>query len=300
MAKGNSLGIVKRLRIEIIDAAKHENKKDNMKKHGKNSLSSYLDKYCPLQEYEEKWIYIDGEKSIYKVRSNGEIVSTEYQGRKRKKPHIMIGGIDKDGYRLVCLTHKHKKHTYKVHRLVAEAFIPNLLNKPEVNHIDGNHLNNNISNLEWCYPSENTHHAIRTGLRKATNNEESIDTACSLIESNQYSLNEITYLTGVDRITLLKILRKSSWVSISKKYNIDNFNPEDHKEKVEYKKIPDIVIHGICDELCKNKLSISEISKLFNVKIQTVWKVLHHETRTDISCEYNFNAYSMKHINQFK
>ena len=57
---------------------------------------------------------------------------------------------------------------YSVHRLVATAFIPNPKRLPQVNHLDGNKLNNHVANLEWCDAYDNVMHAIRTGLRPSS------------------------------------------------------------------------------------------------------------------------------------
>lgn len=68
------------------------------------------------------------------------------------------------GYKHLMLSKNKKKYNFYIHKLVANAFIPNPENKPEVNHIDGNKLNNNISNLEWVTRKENCQHAWKTGL----------------------------------------------------------------------------------------------------------------------------------------
>jgi hypothetical protein len=93
-------------------------------------------------------------------------VSNDGQIRNDKTGKIKAKNKDSKGYYSESLYKDGKAVTKKVHRLVAEAFIPNPDSKPCVNHIDGNKLNNSVDNLEWVTHSENMRHAFDTGLAK--------------------------------------------------------------------------------------------------------------------------------------
>lgn len=100
----------------------------------------------------EQWktaIY-DGEiyEGLYKVSNLGRILSLNY--RNTGKPGLMNPNEDKDGYFTVGLWKNGKYKMCKVHRIVAETFIPNPENKPTVDHIDRNKLNNFVGNLRWA------------------------------------------------------------------------------------------------------------------------------------------------------
>lgn len=96
----------------------------------------------------------------YKISSCGQLKSN--RRNIILSPSIVAKKNGKQGYKAVHINGK----TYYIHRLVAENFVPNPENKKEVNHIDGNKLNNNAENLEWVTPSENIKHAYKTGLKK--------------------------------------------------------------------------------------------------------------------------------------
>lgn len=78
---------------------------------------------------------------------------------RRTPSHLMSIQENNKGYLFVCAKERGRRKNLLIHRLVAEAFIPNPENKPEVNHKDGNPHNNRVDNLEWVTSSENRKHA---------------------------------------------------------------------------------------------------------------------------------------------
>ena len=109
----------------------------------------------------EIWKDIKGYENKYQVSNLGNIRSINYNNT--NKPKILKPYI-RNKYLSVRLSKNGKERHVKVNRIVAETFIqrPEL----EVNHKDGNKLNNSVDNLEWCTRKENVQHAIRTGLKK--------------------------------------------------------------------------------------------------------------------------------------
>lgn len=111
------------------------------------------------------------------------------------------------GYAGVVVRINGKKVRLVTHRLVAERFIPNLENKPQVNHIDGNKLNNNANNLEWVTNKENIIHAIKHDLMNNSGEHNG---------NAKLAKEQIEYI----RKSYKAYSRKNSYSALAKKFNI--------------------------------------------------------------------------------
>lgn len=128
---------------------------------------------------EEIWKPVKGFEGVYEISSKGNIKSLDrivekinysklgnsFVQQQKVKGKVLIPSKDKYGYLRLSTQVEGKRYSFKLHRLVAEAFIPNPNNKPCINHISGVKDDNRVENLEWCTYSENNQHAIDSGLK---------------------------------------------------------------------------------------------------------------------------------------
>jgi len=143
----------------------------------------------------------------YVVADNGKIFSN-----KRKIKKELIGKVTKYGYRMIVFTINKKKVYVNAHRIVAKSFIPNPLNKPEVNHIDGDKLNNSVINLEWVTASENQKHAQLNGLCKS--NKININIANeirTLYNTGKYTTRVLASMFGLGKTQIGYIIKNKRW-----------------------------------------------------------------------------------------
>lgn len=145
------------------------------------------------------WFDIVGFEGLYQVSNEGNVKSI--RNNITLKTHK-----DNRGYPAVRLSVNGKLTRKRLHRIVAEHFLPNPSKKPEINHKDGNKLNNHVSNLEWCTHLENVQHAHKTGLmtKLAPKSIQMLDENGMIIREF-YSIHEASREVGAEPSNIVKV-----------------------------------------------------------------------------------------------
>lgn len=157
----------------------------------------------------EIWKLVIGYEGLYEVSNFGNVKSLP----KRRGRYVGItpelilkNNLTDRGYCFVVLSKNNKCTRFRVHRLVALHFIPNIGYKPHINHKNGVKTDNKVENLEWCTLSENSIHAIRMGLKsmkpaydKNKKPVQQIDLQGNIIKEFE-SVSEAGRITGVNNI----------------------------------------------------------------------------------------------------
>ena len=222
---------------------------------------------------------------MYKDKEIKYEISNTGLVRNTKSGHTLSGSITEFGYVKVSLKINNKMfHTFKIHRLVAIAFIPNPDNKPEVNHINGKKILNWVGNLEWTTSAENKHHAIEHGYydnasftklgeerSNAIYTDKQVHEVCKLLEFGKH-VKEVSEILGVDEWLPRAIKYNGRWKHISSQYNIprageiSKFNTN---EKYKSAKLTEEQVHQVC-KLLQDGNTSREVSKITGIKESTI------------------------------
>ena len=163
---------------------------------------------------------IPGYGGFYSITEDGFVISNSKKF-KYSKNKFLKNSITEDGYLFVRLQLNGGSKKCSIHRLIAISFIPNPNDYEQVNHMDGNKLNNSISNLEWCSRKQNMIHAsINNLMQKGSSRPSSKLTESQAIEIKNSNLSgkQLSLIYGVSKNTVLLIKRGLKW----KYLNSDN------------------------------------------------------------------------------
>ena len=175
---------------------------------------------------EEIWKDLLGYEEGYQISNLGKLRSKErivdYGWKKANRPSKILSFREgKYGYLYTIISINKIRKTVKPHRLVALNFIPNPLNLPEVNHIDGNKLNNAFWNLEWSTSKDNIRHAYNTGLRVGKKGENShyakLNKETVIKIREEYKKGDVTQLNlsnkyNISQAQIQRIVANKNWI----------------------------------------------------------------------------------------
>ena len=248
--------------------------------------------------------------SNYQVSNKGRIKNIKTN--KILKGHISKGKRSK-GYCLVCLSADpeningkimHKSCTRQVHKLVTNSFYGIIPNGLVVNHINGIKSCNELSNLEYCTPAENTRHAVRMGLikqRYGDNNPQTkypdkmIDDICKELQNGAYK-HDVAKKYGVSDVLVSNLYSKTARKSITSKYD---FNKSDYVKKPSQSlKLSEEQVHEICKYLENKDARLRKACKKFNVSEDLMADIIYDRYMPEITSKYkkSHTAYTHQHL----
>ena len=150
-------------------------------------------------------------RNDYIITKNGEVIN-------KRNNHKLIPQKNGKGYLRVSISGK----LQFVHRLVAETYIPNPNNLPQVNHKDGNKLNNTVENLEWVSNFENRKHAMRNGLHKCgeycSSSKLCENDIFYILDNRNLGATKLSKELNVSRTTVSDVLHGRTWKKQLKRY----------------------------------------------------------------------------------
>jgi len=164
-----------------------------------------------MKQIIEEWRDIKGYEGLYKISNLGNVksmprVCVRNNGRTytNSKEYILCQNLKHGWYYQVKLSNAGRYKTKLVHRLIAEAFIPNPFNKPDINHINCIKNDNRIENLEWCTHTENMRHSAKL-------NKKIVEEILLLNKSSNISRLDLSKMFCVSRNTIRRVITKESW-----------------------------------------------------------------------------------------
>lgn len=249
-----------------------------------------------LAKIEWRLVAVNGNSTGYMVSSTGKIMNT-------RTGKILDPMVSRKGYHQICMNCNGVYTNPMVHRVVAQAFIPNPENKPQVNHINGDKSDNRVENLEWVTCQENIDHAWATGLHKprygddanaSKYTEKQVHEVCKLLEQNKLLNTEIAKITGVDVYVISKIKCRNCWMHISDQYKIPI--PEANKtgQDAPASKYTDEQIHQVCKMIAEGNISNVDIAKATGVGIDMVHRIKFGKNWNHIASQYGIKKYEKK------